>query len=552
MFPRAALGRNILGLALFAFPAIAVAQQPDAAPPAQQSNPVFRVGGGVSAPSLLYKVEPDYSEEARQNRIQGTVVLYVEVNPDGHAGNIRVVRSLGHGLDEKAIEAVQKWVFRPGYKDGNPVTVVATIEVNFRLADGPSTALTLIQQGAEAFQRRDYEGAKRAFLEATQRDPKSPIAWNGLGRVYAALRDYDHAEEAFKRQIEVNPQDISSYNYAYNNLGLVYRERKQEEEAIVYFQKQIAITPDQPIVHAYLSRSYAAMNRWAEAAKEAATVVGLTPGEWNGLIWLGRTQAQLGHVDEAEKAFGEVLALRPDPVMKNNVAYQMAQANFHLDRAWELVSAAIDAQSFSVTNCQPDVLSKDDKCATPLQQISATLDTAGWILYRQGKWPEAESYLSTAYAITPDATRMLHKSIALAKSGNVNESLKYFAEARTLEGSAQEDLNEARQVLVSALGSESQLEARLKQTPSQTASGPVARVRVLTDENGKVLDVQGNAASDGEAAVTLAKSLTLRPVSWPGHSVRSIRTLEFRQNADSQWSLTRSYVGQPPNSSATR
>jgi TonB family protein len=94
---------------------------------------VFRVGGDVSAPSLLYKVEPEYSEAARKAKYQGTVLLYVEVDASGRATNIRVERSLGLGLDEKAIEAVRKWKFLPGRKDGRPVTVAATIEVNFRL-----------------------------------------------------------------------------------------------------------------------------------------------------------------------------------------------------------------------------------------------------------------------------------------------------------------------------------------------------------------------------------------------------------------------------------
>ena len=99
----------------------------------QGSGGVYRVGGGVSAPALIYKVEPEYSEEARKAKYEGTVILYVEISPDGHAVNPRVVRSLGLGLDEKAIEAVRKWKFRPGYKDGKAATVVATIEVNFRL-----------------------------------------------------------------------------------------------------------------------------------------------------------------------------------------------------------------------------------------------------------------------------------------------------------------------------------------------------------------------------------------------------------------------------------
>jgi TonB family protein len=94
---------------------------------------VFRVGGGVTAPSLLHKIEPEYSEEARKAKYQGTVLLYIEVDGNGKATNIKVARSLGLGLDEKAIEAVKQWKFKPGYKDGKPVTVAATIEVNFRL-----------------------------------------------------------------------------------------------------------------------------------------------------------------------------------------------------------------------------------------------------------------------------------------------------------------------------------------------------------------------------------------------------------------------------------
>jgi TonB family protein len=93
----------------------------------------YRVGGGVSSPVLLRKVEPDYTEEARKAKYEGTVLLYAEIGADGRATNIKVQRSLGLGLDEKAIEAVKQWQFKPGEKDGKPVTVAATIEVNFRL-----------------------------------------------------------------------------------------------------------------------------------------------------------------------------------------------------------------------------------------------------------------------------------------------------------------------------------------------------------------------------------------------------------------------------------
>lgn len=94
---------------------------------------VFKVGGGVSAPAVLYKVDPEYSEEARKAKYSGTVTLSIIVDPEGKARDIRVVKSLGMGLDEKAIEAVQKWKFKPGMNKGVPVNVRASIEVNFRL-----------------------------------------------------------------------------------------------------------------------------------------------------------------------------------------------------------------------------------------------------------------------------------------------------------------------------------------------------------------------------------------------------------------------------------
>ncbi|MCW5980152.1 MAG: energy transducer TonB [Bryobacteraceae bacterium] len=94
---------------------------------------VYRIGGGVTAPSLVFKVEPEYSEEARKAKYQGTVVLYVVVDEKGLPRDIKVVRALGLGLDEKAVEAVEKWRFRPGFLNGKAVAVAATVEVNFRL-----------------------------------------------------------------------------------------------------------------------------------------------------------------------------------------------------------------------------------------------------------------------------------------------------------------------------------------------------------------------------------------------------------------------------------
>jgi TonB family protein len=94
---------------------------------------VFHVGGGVSAPRPIYSPDPEYSEEARKAKYQGTCVLGLIVGPDGRPRDIHVLRSLGLGLDEKAIEAVKNWRFDPAMKDSKPVAVQISVEVDFRL-----------------------------------------------------------------------------------------------------------------------------------------------------------------------------------------------------------------------------------------------------------------------------------------------------------------------------------------------------------------------------------------------------------------------------------
>ena len=102
--------------------------------------PVYRVGGDVTAPQLVRKVDPEYSEEARKAKKEGTVVLKLVVQRDGIVRDIKVIQSVGLGLDERAIGAVKQWRFNPALKGGRPVDVAAMIEVTFRLTNSSVAA----------------------------------------------------------------------------------------------------------------------------------------------------------------------------------------------------------------------------------------------------------------------------------------------------------------------------------------------------------------------------------------------------------------------------
>ncbi|MFZ0663811.1 MAG: energy transducer TonB [Acidobacteriaceae bacterium] len=94
---------------------------------------VMHPGGGVSAPVLIYSVDPEFSDEARRAKYQGICVVSLIVDKYGNPQNIQVVRALGMGLDRKAEEAVRQYKFKPAYYHGHAVPVLINVEVNFRI-----------------------------------------------------------------------------------------------------------------------------------------------------------------------------------------------------------------------------------------------------------------------------------------------------------------------------------------------------------------------------------------------------------------------------------
>lgn len=94
---------------------------------------VMHIGGGVSKPVVIYQPEPEFSEEARKAKFSGNVEVYLWVGADGTPSHVRVIRGVGMGLDEKAVEAVRQTKFKPAMKDGKPVAVDLYYEVDFQI-----------------------------------------------------------------------------------------------------------------------------------------------------------------------------------------------------------------------------------------------------------------------------------------------------------------------------------------------------------------------------------------------------------------------------------
>jgi TonB family protein len=161
---------------------------------AQAPEGVHDLGGGVSPPRIRFKVEPEYSKEARAALLAGTVLLQVIVGTDGKARDFKVLRSIGLGLDENAIAAVSRWEFEPGTKGGQPVNVQAKIQVNFRLGNTKGITWHL---GRVVFQLP--QGASRPVIEKTSR----PHTADGtLGATATLTFDIDESGTPKNIQIE--------------------------------------------------------------------------------------------------------------------------------------------------------------------------------------------------------------------------------------------------------------------------------------------------------------------------------------------------------------
>ena len=93
----------------------------------------YQPGAGIDPPTLVREVRPTYTDEARRRSIEGDVLLEIVVREDGSVGNVRVRRSLGAGLEQKAIDAVRQWRFNPARRHGTPVDVVVDVSVGFKL-----------------------------------------------------------------------------------------------------------------------------------------------------------------------------------------------------------------------------------------------------------------------------------------------------------------------------------------------------------------------------------------------------------------------------------
>ncbi len=307
---------------------------------------VVRAGGNVTAPVVTHKVEPVYTDDAKRARVAGNVVLSTVISPSGEATQIEIVNALGHGLDEEAREALQRWRFEPGKKDGRPMAVASNVEFRFTAPAPPTTsprgailidetepgsaeeayrrAYRLNQQGhperaiemmgkairlqpdwAEAFAARarmhyaqkDYREAIRDFGEALRIDPTNASWLDTRGLAYSYSGEHEKALADYTRAIELSPK-TGAY---WNNRGWAYSETGLPEKGIGDLTMALKFAPENLKALENRGSTYIRLKDWMHAIADFTAAIELSPTAW-----------QYGRRALAKRSAGDIAGAQED------------------------------------------------------------------------------------------------------------------------------------------------------------------------------------------------------------------------------------------------
>ena len=395
----------LLCLSLFGQGTIQI-EATDAMPVCSASQPASPC---ATAPRPISKPAPLYSEQARKSHREGVVTLGLVVDSDGSTRDIHVVKSVGDGLDEQAIDAVRQWKFEPGTYQEKPVPVQLNIEISFRFSANSSSASgearasealngqirNLFADAQSAYGRHDYQTAANLARRLTSLAARNSNGWNLLGISLLELHELDQAASALETAVKLDPASP----FAYNNLGRVYWRQRKYDEAIAQFQKQVALNPQDQYAHANLGMVLRDQKKCSLALPELEKALLLTPNNATVMVTLGECDLDLGNTAKGISELEQATSEASSPAMWNSAAYKLARRNTELERAQKWSESAIAGESAQLHNISLDHLSTAQ--LSRVTAIASYWDTLGWILFQRGNRQQAAQYTEAAWSLRP-------------------------------------------------------------------------------------------------------------------------------------------------------
>ena len=359
----------------------------------------------------------------------------------------------------------------------------------------------LIRSGNEARRNGNYAMAVELLNRAVEADPKSKNAWNDLGLAYFDGQQEKLAINAFQKQIEVNPFD----EYAYNNLGRVYLRGRKYDEADKWFRKQIEVNPLDKYAHANLGLSLLEQHKYEEAVPELERAAAVRPDNAHAQVSLGTAYLNLNQDEKAMAAFDKALTISATPAIWNDIAYELALKNVHLDRARSYAESAVSATAAALRNVSLDQVNRRDPSLT--SSLAHYWDTLGWVAFAEGHFDVAERYVSAAWQLSGSADTADHLGQIFEKRGQKEDAVRQYA----LAMNARRPEPETRSRLAALVGGDDKVDATvakdrddqqhertLKVANTAKLDGRAEFFVLLSPGEGSTAAVEGVAFLDGD------------------------------------------------------
>jgi tetratricopeptide (TPR) repeat protein/transglutaminase-like putative cysteine protease len=279
----------------------------------------------------------------------------------------------------------------------------------------------LLQAASAAAQNSNFSVAANLLEHVVAKDPKHKQAWKMLGFVRMALRQFDKAVEAFRKQTEVNPYDEN----AFYGMGLAYYQQQKYEEAVAALHKQLEVKPLDRDAQSSLGMVLREWRKYAEAAPELEKAVTLAPDDANLYVNLGQTYLNLQQSEKALAAFDKAVELDTSPPTLNNVAYELTLHSVNLDRAQQYAESAVATTSAQLRNAALERLQLPDLQRTA--SLASYWDTLGWIHFQRGDLPGAEKFVEAAWLLDFHGEVGDHLGQIYEKMGKKQEAMQLYA-----------------------------------------------------------------------------------------------------------------------------
>src|ERR1700751_2912674 len=261
----------------------------------------------------------------------------------------------------------------------------------------PATANAdeLLETGLAALNSGNLRAAIPLFQRVVELEPQHKQVWNDLGLAYLRAGNFDKAADAFRKQIGVNAFDEHAYNY----LGIALQQQEKFDEAEAAYKKQIEMNPLDPVAHTALGSLFLLQHKYAEAVPELDKATVLAPENAGLQVGLGQAYLNTNEKAKALAAFERAAEISQTPDVWNNVAYNLADHSFELDKALQYAESAVSTTAVSLRNIELSNLSPDNLSA--VASIGAYWDTLGWVYFEKGDEANALDFIQASWLPNP-------------------------------------------------------------------------------------------------------------------------------------------------------